>query len=317
MSKQKRKEKFKTSIGGQALIEGIMMRGPQAVSMATRLPDGSIDVEMIPGAVKQRSKFWKLPLIRGCVNFIDSLIVGYQCMMKSAEKAGMGEEEEEPSKIEQWLEKMFSDKFANFLMGAASVVGIILAVFLFIYLPALAVKGLSTFVDLGWARSLLEGLIKIIIFVLYLAAVSHMEEIHTTFCYHGAEHKTIACYEAGEPLTVENVKKQIRFHPRCGTSFILIVLIIGILIFSLPIIPWDNILLRSGIKILLMPVVVGIAYEIIKFAGRHDNPVTRVISAPGLWLQRLTTKEPNDGQIEVAIAAMERVIPEQKGLDRW
>ncbi len=162
-----------------------------------------------------------------------------------------------------------------------------------------------------------EGLIKIIIFVLYLAAVSHMEEIHTTFCYHGAEHKTIACYEAGEPLTVENVKKQIRFHPRCGTSFILIVLIIGILIFSLPIIPWDNILLRSGIKILLMPVVVGIAYEIIKFAGRHDNPVTRVISAPGLWLQRLTTKEPNDSQIEVAIAAMERVIPEQKGLDRW
>ncbi len=312
----RKKQAFKTSIGGQALIEGIMMRGPQAVSMATRLPDGTIDVEMIPGAVKQRPKILKLPVIRGCVNFVDSLVVGYKCMMKSAEKAGM-EEEGEPSRLEQWLDRVFSDKFANFLMGAASILGVILAVFLFIYLPALAVKGLSMLFDLGWAKSLVEGLIKIAIFVIYLAAVSRMEEIHTTFCYHGAEHKTIACYEAGEPLTVENIRRQIRFHPRCGTSFILIVLIIGILVFSLPILPWDNVLLRSGIKILLMPVVIGVAYELIKLAGRHDNPVTRAISAPGLWLQRLTTNEPDDRQIEVAIAAMERVIPQEKGLDRW
>ncbi|HJB25569.1 MAG TPA: DUF1385 domain-containing protein [Firmicutes bacterium] len=294
-----------------------MMRGPKAVSMATRLPDGTIDVEMIPGAVKQRSKLLKLPIIRGCVNFVDSLRVGYKCMMKSAEKAGIDEEEAEPSKFEQWLDRVFSDKFANVLMGAASVLGVVLAVFLFIYLPALAVKGLSMLVNLGWTKSLIEGLIKIVIFILYLAAVSRMEEIHTTFCYHGAEHKTIACYEAGEPLTVENIRRQIRFHPRCGTSFILIVLIIGILVFSMPIIPWDNILLRSGIKILLMPVVVGVAYELIKLAGRYDNPVTKIISAPGLWLQRLTTNEPNDSQIEVAIAAMERVIPQEKGLDRW
>lgn len=313
----KQKQTFKTSIGGQALIEGIMMRGPKAVSMATRLPDGTIDVEMIPGAVKQRSKLLKLPIIRGCVNFVDSLRVGYKCMMKSAEKAGIDEEEAEPSKFEQWLDRVFSDKFANVLMGAASVLGVVLAVFLFIYLPALAVKGLSMLVNLGWTKSLIEGLIKIVIFILYLAAVSRMEEIHTTFCYHGAEHKTIACYEAGEPLTVENIRRQIRFHPRCGTSFILIVLIIGILVFSMPIIPWDNILLRSGIKILLMPVVVGVAYELIKLAGRYDNPVTKIISAPGLWLQRLTTNEPNDSQIEVAIAAMERVIPQEKGLDRW
>ncbi len=294
-----------------------MMRGPKAVSMATRLPDGTIDVEMIPGAVKQRSKLLKLPIIRGCVNFVDSLRVGYKCMMKSAKKAGIDEEEAEPSKFEQWLDRVFSDKFANVLMGAASVLGVVLAVFLFIYLPALAVKGLSMLVNLGWTKSLIEGLIKIVIFILYLAAVSRMEEIHTTFCYHGAEHKTIACYEAGEPLTVENIRRQIRFHPRCGTSFILIVLIIGILVFSMPIIPWDNILLRSGIKILLMPVVVGVAYELIKLAGRYDNPVTKIISAPGLWLQRLTTNEPNDSQIEVAIAAMERVIPQEKGLDRW
>ena len=313
----KQKQTFKTSIGGQAPIEGIMMRGPKAVSMATRLPDGTIDVEMIPGAVKQRSKLLKLPIIRGCVNFVDSLRVGYKCMMKSAEKAGIDEEEAEPSKFEQWLDRVFSDKFANVLMGAASVLGVVLAVFLFIYLPALAVKGLSMLVNLGWTKSLIEGLIKIVIFILYLAAVSRMEEIHTTFCYHGAEHKTIACYEAGEPLTVENIRRQIRFHPRCGTSFILIVLIIGILVFSMPIIPWDNILLRSGIKILLMPVVVGVAYELIKLAGRYDNPVTKIISAPGLWLQRLTTNEPNDSQIEVAIAAMERVIPQEKGLDRW
>ena len=313
----KQKQTFKTSIGGQALIEGIMMRGPKAVSMATRLPDGTIDVEMIPGAVKQRSKLLKLPIIRGCVNFVDSLRVGYKCMMKSADKAGIDEEEAEPSKFEQWLDRVFSDKFANVLMGAASVLGVVLAVFLFIYLPALAVKGLSMLVNLGWTKSLIEGLIKIVIFILYLAAVSRMEEIHTTFCYHGAEHKTIACYEAGEPLTVENIRRQIRFHPRCGTSFILIVLIIGILVFSMPIIPWDNILLRSGIKILLMPVVVGVAYELIKLAGRYDNPVTKIISAPGLWLQRLTTNEPNDSQIEVAIAAMERVIPQEKGLDRW
>lgn len=316
LSREKKYEQFKTSIGGQALIEGIMMRGPKEVAVATRLPDGTIDVEMMSGLRKARPRFLKLPIIRGVVNFIDSLAVGYKCMMKSAEKAGL-EETEEPSKFEQWLDRVFSEKFVNVLMGAASVAAIFLAVFLFIYLPALAVKGLSMLVDFGWAKTLVEGLIKIVILVGYLAAVSRMAEIHRTFCYHGAEHKTIACYEAGEKLTVENIRKQIRFHPRCGTSFLLIVLIIGILVFSFPIVPWDNILLRSAVKILLMPLVVGIAYELIKLAGRYDNILTRIISAPGLWLQRITTNEPDDSQIEVAIAAMERVVPQEKGLDRW
>lgn len=317
MSRKRSGEQFKTSIGGQALIEGIMMRGPKEVAMATRLPDGSIDVEMMSGLLKARPKILRLPIIRGVVNFIDSLSVGYKCMMKSAEKAGLEEEAEEPSKFEKWLDRVFSDKFVNVLMGAASVAAVFLGVFLFIYLPALAVKGLSMLVDLGWAKALVEGLIKIAILVGYMAAVSRMKEIRTTFCYHGAEHKTIACYEAGEELTVENIRRQIRFHPRCGTSFILIVLIIGILVFSFPIVPWDNLLLRSAVKILLMPVVVGVAYELIKLAGRYDNFLTRILSAPGLWLQRITTNEPDDAQIEVAIAAMERVIPQEKGLDRW
>lgn len=317
MSRKRSGEQFKTSIGGQALIEGIMMRGPKEVAMATRLPDGSIDVEMMSGLLKARPKILKLPIIRGVVNFIDSLSVGYKCMMKSAEKAGLEEEVEAPSKFEKWLDRVFSDKFVNVLMGVASVAAVFLAIFLFIYLPALAVKGLSMLVDLGWAKALVEGLIKIAVLVGYMAAVSRMKEIRTTFCYHGAEHKTIACYEAGEELTVENIRRQIRFHPRCGTSFILIVLIIGILVFSFPIVPWDNLLLRSAVKILLMPVVVGVAYELIKLAGRYDNFLTRILSAPGLWLQRITTNEPDDAQIEVAIAAMERVIPQEKGLDRW
>lgn len=308
---------IKSKIGGQALIESIMMRGLDKMSMASRMPDGSIDVETWKAGDLVHPKWYrKIPLVRGCVNMVESLVVGFKCMMKSAEKT-MAEEEEEyqPGKIEQWIEDKLGDKLFNILGIIGTIVGVVLAIFLFMYLPMLAVRGLSLLVPLGGWKTVIEGVLKIAIFVAYLALVSRMKEIKRTFEYHGAEHKTIACYEAGDELTVENVKKHVRFHPRCGTSFILIVLIISILMFS--VVTWDQLWLRIVLKFALLPVVVGISYEIIKLAGRYDNIVTRIISAPGLWLQRLTTNEPDDSQIEVAIAALNEVIPKNREEDRW
>lgn len=302
----------RTSIGGQALIEGVMMRGPELSAMSTRIPDGSIDTET--WANKEKKWYHKAPLIRGVFNLFDSLIFGYKCLMKSAEKSGM-DLEDEPSKFDKWLAKKFGDSVMKVISAFALVLGVVLALLLFMVLPTYAIKFLNMAVPLGGMMTALEGLLKIAIFVGYLALVAKMPEIRRVFEYHGAEHKTIACYEAGEALTVENVRKYRRFHPRCGTSFILIVLVISIIVFSF--VPWFSGLLRVALKLLLLPVVVGIAYEIIKFAGRHDNLLTRTISAPGLWLQRLTTNEPHDDQIEVAIASMQPVIPEAEGLDKW
>ena len=304
---------MKSKIGGQALIEGIMMRGLDQVSMAVRKPDGSIHQERWQASDLVHPKWYRrFPLVRGSVNMVESLIVGYKCLMKSAELSG-GEEQLSP--FEQKLIKKFGGKFYHFIGVLTSVLGVALALILFLYLPMLAVKGLSLLVPLGGFQTLIEGVIKIAIFVGYLALVGRMKEIRTTFSYHGAEHKTIACYEAGDPLTVENVRKDPRFHPRCGTSFLLSVLIISILVFS--VVTWDNLWIRIGLKLLLLPVVVGISYELIKLAGRYDNCFTRILSAPGLWLQRLTTREPDDGQIEVAITALSDVIPEDKSIDQW
>ena len=305
----------KSKIGGQALIEGIMMRGIDKVSMSTRLPDGSIDTETWEAGSLNRAWYHKTPIVRGVVNFITSMITGYKCMMKSAEKAGLEEEEGEPSKFDLWLDKHFGEHIMKVVGVIAAGLGAALALALFMYLPALAVKGIGLLIPLGGWKSLVEGIIKIVIFILYLALVSRMKEIRRVFEYHGAEHKSIACYEAGEELTVENVRKHTRFHPRCGTSFILIVLVIGIIVFS--VVTWDNLAVRMILKLALLPVVMGIAYEIIKLAGRYDNPVTRIVSAPGLWLQRLTTSEPDDSQIEVAIAALTEVLPQNKEEDRW
>ena len=306
--------KQKTSIGGQALIEGIMMRGPFVTSMATRMPDGSIDVETWP-TNKGGKVHWtrKVPFLRGIFNMVDSLVVGYGCLMKSAEKAGV--EEEEPSKFDRWLEQKLGDNMLKVLGGFAVLRGVALAAVQFIFIPT----GLSTLlrpvVGTGIVLSLIEGLIKVFILVGYMALCSRMKEIRRVFEYHGAEHKSIACYEAMEPLTVENIRPQCRFHPRCGTSFLFLVILISIIIGSF--ISWKNALLRAAIKLLLIPVVVGIAYELIKLAGRCDNILTRVISAPGLWLQRITTCEPDDGQIECAVAALKAVIPEDENADRW
>ncbi len=306
--------KKKTSIGGQALIEGIMMRGPFVTSMATRMPDGSIDVETWP-TNKGNKVHWtrKVPFLRGIFNMVDSLVVGYGCLMKSAEKAGV--EEEEPSKFDRWLEQKLGDNMMKVLGGFAVVLGVALAAVLFIFIPTGLSSLLRPVVGTGIVLSLIEGLIKVVILVGYMALCSRMKEIRRVFAYHGAEHKSIACYEAMEPLTVENIRPQCRFHPRCGTSFLFLVILISIIIGSF--ISWKNALLRAAIKLLLIPVVVGIAYELIKLAGRCDNVLTRVISAPGLWLQRITTCEPDDGQIECAVAALKAVIPEDENADRW
>ena len=301
-----KKEKFKTSVGGQALIEGIMMRGPRQVCTAVRRPDGGIETKLDPVTT---FSWQKIPLVRGVLSMIESLIVGYRCLMYSAE-ISMGEEafEAEESKLDKWINEHLGEKAQNFVMSLAAVLGGMLALVLFMVLPTTIVGLLGKVLPLEGVRALLEGVLKIAIFIGYLALVRNMKDIKRMFRYHGAEHKTIACYEAGEELTVENIRRHSRFHPRCGTSFLVLVILISILVSSL--LPWSSTGLRIVLKLLTLPVVMGISYELIKLAGRYDNILTRIISAPGLWIQRLTTSEPDDNMIEVAIAAVKPVLPE-------
>ena len=307
---------IKSRIGGQALIEGVMMRGLDRSAMAVRKPGGEIDVSISPlQAGKAMQVIGKIPIVRGVFNFIQSIVIGYRCLGKSAEIAGLEEEEGEPSKFEQWLDRTFGDHLMKIITGVGMLLGVAACILLFILLPSLVVKGLDMLVPLhGW-KSLIEGILKMGIFIGYLALITRMKEIHRVFQYHGAEHKTIFCYENGLPLTVENVKKQKRFHPRCGTSFMILMLILSILVSSL--MTWDSLWLRTVLKIASLPLVMGIGYELIKIAGRYDNILTKIISWPGLMLQRLTTFEPEDDQMEVAIASMLPVIPENRDEDRW
>lgn len=297
----------KTSIGGQALIEGVMMRGPKITAMAVRDPEGGIVIEESETKVSNRAAITRKPFVRGVFNMYDSLKTGYSCLMRSAEIAGL-EEEEDKEKAEKQ-----NKLFTAVLMPLAVVLAVVLAVGLFMYLPTQLYKLLAiaapSIDGMRVLQSAFEGLFRIIIFVGYVAAVSLMKDIRRTFQYHGAEHKTIFCYEAGLPLTVENVRLQRRFHPRCGTSFIILVLLVGIIlgIFIPTNIPT---IARVLIKVACLPITAGIGYELIKLAGRSDNAVVRIISKPGMWLQHLTTKEPDDSMIECAIAAMEKVIPD-------
>jgi len=302
----------KTSIGGSALIEGVMMRGPFTSAMAVRKPDGQLDISQWPTDNGKKAWYKKAPFIRGTFNFIDSMKDSYKCLMKSADIAGF---EEEPSAFEKKLMKMFGDSFSKIFGGLAMVLGIMIAVGLFIVLPTFLMGLLRPFIHTAWLLSGIETLIKMSLFLAYVVMISRMPDIRRVFEYHGAEHKTIACYEAGEELTVENVRKHCRFHPRCGTSFILITIIVSMLVFS--VITFDKLIVRMALKLISLPIVVGIAYEIIKFAGKYDNAFTKVISAPGLYLQRLTTCEPDDSQIEAAIASMLPCIPEDKEQDIW
>lgn len=310
---------FKTQIGGQALIEGVMMRGPEVEAMAVRLPSGEIDVEKWD--LKPAKWYRKVPFVRGPVNFVVSMVDGYKCLSKSADKSMQGIEEEEPSKFEKWLTDKLGDKLMGIIMVIASVLGVALALGLFIWLPALITKGISVIIpqiaEMDFVKNCIEGVIKISIFIGYIALTALLKDIRRTYEYHGAEHKTIACYEAGEELTVENVKKHRRFHPRCGTSFMFLVLFISVLVNTLFRVPWGSLWVRVGIKLLILPVVVAVAYEIIKLAGRYDNILTKIVSAPGLWIQRLTTREPDDSEIECAIAAFVPCIPKVEGSDRW
>ncbi len=307
-------DKKMTSIGGQALIEGIMMRGPKVTAMAVRNPEGEIVLEQSETKTSTRSKFLKLPFVRGIFNMYDSLSTGYKYLMRSAEIAGFDEEPADKKKAEK------EDKLFKYVLTPLAVVlAVVLGVGLFMYLPTQLYKWLAMAIPAiegnGVLQSAFEGIFRIFIFVGYVVAVSFMKDIRRTFMYHGAEHKTIFCYEAGLPLTVENVRAQKRFHPRCGTSFMILVLLVGIVVgFFIPTgIPT---ILRVAIKLACIPIVVGVGYELIKFAGRKNNACTRFISAPGVWLQKVTTKEPDDSMIECAIAAMEKVIPED-GSDRW
>jgi uncharacterized protein YqhQ len=293
-----------TSIGGQAVIEGIMMRGPKKTSVVVRLPDGSLKKE-IKDTAKVKSKFLNLPFIRGSVMLVSSLSVGMWALNFSA---SFFEEDTPPSKFEQWMMDKLGDKFNSYLMGFSIGLGALLAIGLFFMLPTILTGFLSRFFDTQAVGAFIEGGVRIGIFLAYLALVGMMPDIKRVFSYHGAEHKTIACFEHKEELTVENVKKYSRYHPRCGTSFLLIVMVVSIIVFSF--LSWDNVWIRMLLRLLLLPVVVGISYELIKLAGKYDNWVTRIISAPGLALQRLTTQKPDDSMIQVAIEALKDVIPE-------
>lgn len=309
-------KKHKTSVGGQALIEGIMMRGPKGAAMSVRLPNGTIETEYKDVKPwREKNKFFSLPLVRGIVGFVESLVTGYGYLMESAEKSTQGLEnppEEELSKFDKWIEKHFGEKMMNVVGVISAVLGFGIAFFLFMWLPSFVVDKV-TFGKLLEFHPLFEGIIRIIIFVLYMLAVSHMKDIHRVFMYHGAEHKSIFCYENGLELTVENVRKQSRFHPRCGTSFMFVMILLSILLSSALVLIFPNLadinrMLWILIKLLIMPLVMGIGYEFIKYAGKHDNLLVKILSAPGLWMQRITTKEPTDDIIEVGIEAIKAVL---------
>lgn len=315
---QKENLKHKTSVGGQALIEGIMMMGPEGAAVSVRTPDGSIDTEKVPVKhLKDKYKFFGLPIIRGIVNYVESMTFGYKCLMMSAEKSGLEDieaDEENASKLDKWLNEHLNKKVLGVLTGIASILGIGLAFLLFFYLPTISVKFLNDLTGgaLTNFKALFEGIIRMCIFVAYIALVSLMKDIKRTFMYHGAEHKTIFCYENGLELTVENVKKQSRFHPRCGTSFIFVIIIISVIISSAISVAFkgvhDNTVLWMAIKLMILPLIAGVSYEFIKYAGKHDNLLVKILAAPGLWMQRLTTKEPDDSMIEVALEAFNAVI---------
>ncbi len=323
-------EKFKTMIGGQALIEGIMMRGPQKDAVVVRAGE-ELKLEVTPRKIHKKGSFCTWPLVRGVVGFFDSQVTGVKALMKSADLSPE-ETQEEPSKLDKWLEKKLGNKaFQSFIVGIAVFMGLAMSIGLFFLLPMVIGSVLSNWISNNLLLNLLEGIVRICIFVVYIALVSRMNDMKRVFAYHGAEHKTIRCYEAQLPLTVENIRQQTRLHPRCGTSFLLVVMIISILVFSvassliLTLVPalaqmrgqFLYSLIMIGCKLLLLPVVVAISFEINRFVGRHDNSFTRIIMAPGLWFQKFTTREPDDSMIEVAIAAVEAVLPEEEGTDRW
>ncbi len=319
-------QRRKTSIGGQALMEGIMMRGPKKSVMAVRDPEGKMVIEECDIKPMFGDKIKKIPVVRGLFNFIESMRIGYTCLMRSADISTLEEirretvdsegemsDEEKEKRLEE--ERKKDSKLTAIVGVVAVVLALFLSVGLFMFLPSLLFElifgKIPAVFNNAFLKSLFEGIIKMIVVLLYMWGVSFMKDIRRTFMYHGAEHKTIFCYEAGLPLTVENVRKMSRFHPRCGTSFLAVMVIVGIVIGLFIPVTWGK-LLRTLIKLLLLPLTMGLGYEVIKYAGKHDNIFIKIVSAPGLWFQRITTKEPDDSMIECAIASLEAVIPDDE-----
>lgn len=323
MKKQEPNACHVTSIGGQAVIEGVMMRGPKESAIAVRKPDGEIIVEKIPvHSFAQKWKLNKIPVVRGVFSFFESMIEGTKALMFSAEFYDTEDEEDKKKKENMTEEELAAYNKKNDKMMAGAIflsvaIALVFSVAVFMLLPTFLVGLLRDYtpLDNNFLTTCLEGIVRILIFLIYIVAVSKMKDIRRVFEYHGAEHKTIFCYEAGEELTIDNVRKQKRLHPRCGTSFLILVMIISIIMFSF--ISWENPLQRVFMRLLLLPVVAGVSYELIKFAGRHDGCIVRIISAPGMWLQKITTKEPDDSQIEVAIMALQSVLTGDRNDDKW
>ena len=323
-------EKFKTMIGGQALIEGIMMRGPEKDAVVIRGKDG-LSIEVSDRKRNPPGSFKTWPFFRGVFNFFDAQVVGVKALMRSAELAPE-EYQEEPGKLDLWLEKhLNNEKFQKLFIGLSVALGIGLSVALFFLLPMVVSSAFDRWITDTLGLNLLEGVVRMVIFMGYMLLVSRMEDMKRVFAYHGTEHKTIRCYEAGLPLTVENVRSQTRLHPRCGTSFLLVVMVISILVFSvassalLKAVPsleamrgsFPYRLIMIAFKLLLLPLVVGVTYEINRWVGGNDNAFTRALAAPGMWMQHFTTNEPDDSMIEVGIEAVKAVLPQKEGSDRW
>ncbi len=306
-----------TSIGGQAVIEGVMMRGPKEIATAVRKSDGSIIIDKKPvNSFVVKYKLNKIPILRGVVSFVESLVTGMKCLMFSADQMDLEDDEAyKPSRFETWLENKFGDKIKDIAIYFAVFVAIIFSIGLFMLLPNALAHVVELFTDNRIVLNLSEGIIRMLIFLGYMLLVSRMKDIQRVFEYHGAEHKTIATYESGAELTVENARQHSRLHPRCGTSFLLIVMVVSIVVFSF--LKWGAMWQNLLCRLALMPVVAGISYEMIKFAGKSKSPVVRVLTLPGLWLQKITTREPDDSQLEVAIASIKAVIPENKEDDKW
>jgi len=308
------KKEHMTSIGGSAVMEGVMMRGPKEIATAVRKPDGEIEIDKRDiSSLVTKYHVNKIPILRGVFAFFDSMISSIRALMWSAEFVDL--EEEEESKFDKWLTKKFGDKVKDIVIYVSLLISVVFSVGLFFVLPHFITTFLDNYIKNNLVITMIEGVIRISIFLGYVLLASRMEDIKRVFQYHGAEHKTIFCYEAGLELTVENARSMSRLHPRCGTSFLVYVMIISIILFSF--VSWGNMWVRLGLKLLLLPAVAGISYEIIRWAGKSKNKVVCVISRPGMWLQKITTREPDDSQLEVAIVSMKAVLTDNKEDDKW
>lgn len=314
-----KKEAFRTSIGGQALIEGILMRGPEKQAIVVRSKDGLVSKVEELKLIRDKYPILGWPLIRGTVVFLSSMVNGVKALMYSADYFPE-EEESQPSKLDQWLEKHVpEEKLQSVLIWVSVILSLGLTLGLFMLLPTFLAGLVDPYIHSAALHNLIEGAVKVVVFLLYLILCSKQKDVARVFQYHGAEHKTIFCYEAGLDLTVENARIQPKHHPRCGTSFLFVVIVVSILLSSVvfTFVNWRSFWVRVGMHLLLLIPIIGVTYEFNRWVGGHDNKLTRILSAPGMWLQNFTTNEPDDSMLEVAIEALKLVLPEEKGKDKW